>query len=103
MTRMRLRFFLSSVALTAALAAYPSLGCTGGPYEVATRYGVLDDVFCVGKDETMTFVKDVLTEVMDIFSSEYIHLGGDECPKVRWAECPDCQRKIRELILPFPE
>ncbi len=84
---------------TAALAAYPSLGCTGGPYEVATRYGVLDDVLCVGRDETMTFVKDVLTEVMDIFPSEYIHLGGDECPKVRWAECPDCQRKIRELGL----
>ena len=83
----------------AALAAYPELGCTGGPYEVATRYGVLDDVLCVGKDETMTFVKDVLTEVMDIFPSEYIHLGGDECPKVRWAECPDCQRKIRELGL----
>ena len=84
---------------TAALAAYPSLGCTGGPYEVATRYGVLDDVLCVGKDETITFVKDVLTEVMEIFPSEYIHLGGDECPKVRWAECPDCQRKIRELGL----
>lgn len=84
---------------TAALAAYPSLGCTCGPYEVATRYGVLDDVLCVGKDETMTFVKDVLEEVMDIFPSEYIHLGGDECPKVRWAECPDCQRKIRELGL----
>ena len=84
---------------TAALAAYPSLGCTGGPYEVATRYGVLDDVLCVGKDETMTFVKDVLTEVMEIFPSEYIHLGGDECPKVRWAECLDCQRKIRELGL----
>ena len=84
---------------TAALAAYPSLGCTGGPYEVATRYGVLDDVLCVGKEETMNFVKDVLTEVMDIFPSPYIHLGGDECPKVRWAECPDCQRKIRELGL----
>ena len=84
---------------TAALAAYPSLGCTGGPYEVATRYGVLDDVLCVGKDETMTFVKDVLTEVMDIFPSPYIHVGGDECPKVRWAACPDCQRKIKELGL----
>ncbi len=83
----------------AALAAYPELGCTGGPYEVATRYGVLDDVLCVGKDATMTFVKDVLTEVLDIFPSEYIHLGGDECPKVRWAACPDCQRKIRELGL----
>lgn len=83
----------------AALAAYPELGCTGGPYEVATRYGVLDDVLCVGKDEVMDFVKDVLTEVMDIFPSVYIHLGGDECPKVRWEKCPDCQRKIRELGL----
>ena len=83
----------------AALAAYPELGCTGGPYEVSTRYGVLDDVLCVGKPETMTFVKDVLEEVMDIFPSPYIHLGGDECPKVRWAECPDCQRKIQELGL----
>ena len=84
---------------TAALAAYPELGCTGGPYEVATRYGVLDDVLCVGKDATMTFVKDVLEEVMDIFPSPYIHLGGDECPKLRWADCPDCQRKIQELGL----
>ena len=84
---------------TAVLAAYPELGCTGGPYEVATRYGVLDDVLCVGKDATMTFVKDVLEEVMDIFPSPYIHLGGDECPKARWSECPDCQRKIRELGL----
>ena len=83
----------------AALAAYPELGCTGGPYEVATRYGVLDDVLCVGKPETMSFVKNVLEEVMDIFPSPYIHLGGDECPKVRWAECPDCQRKIKELGL----
>ena len=83
----------------AALAAYPELGCTGGPYEVATRYGVLDDVLCVGKDETIHFVKDVLTEVMDIFPSPYIHLGGDECPKERWAECSDCQRKIQELGL----
>ena len=83
----------------AALAAYPELGCTGGPYEVSTRYGVLDDVLCVGKPETMAFVKAVLEEVMDIFPSPYIHLGGDECPKVRWAECPDCQRKIKELGL----
>ena len=84
---------------TAILAAYPSLGCTGGPYEVCTRYGVFDDVLCVGKDETISFLKDVLTELMDIFPSPYIHLGGDECPKVRWESCPDCQRKIRELGL----
>ena len=85
--------------MQAALAAYPELGCTGGPYEVATRYGVLDDVLCAGKDSSMQFAKDVLEEVMDIFPSPYIHLGGDECPKVRWEKCPDCQRKIRELGL----
>ena len=83
--------------MQAALAAYPELGCTGGPYEVATRYGVLDDVLCVGKDASMQFAKDVLEEVMDIFPSSFIHLGGDECPKTSWENCPDCQRKIREL------
>ncbi len=85
--------------MMAALAAYPELGCTGGPYEVATRYGVLDDVLCAGKESTMGFIKTVLTEVMDLFPSEYIHLGGDECPKVRWEQCPDCQAKIRQLGL----
>ena len=83
----------------AALAAYPELGCTGGPYEVSTRYGVFDELLCVGKDGTLDFVKGVLEEMLDIFPSEYIHLGGDECPKVRWKECPECQRKIRELGL----
>ena len=85
--------------MMAALAAYPELGCTGGPYEVATRYGVLDDVLCAGKESTRVFIKTVLEEVMDLFPSEYIHLGGDECPKVRWEQCPDCQAKIRELGL----
>lgn len=83
--------------MQAALASYPELGCTGGPYEVACRYGVLDDVLCPGKEGTLDFVRDVLEEVMDIFPSPYIHLGGDECPKVRWRECPHCQAKIREL------
>ena len=85
--------------MQAALASYPSLGCTGGPYEVATQYGVLDDVLCVGKDGTLGFVKDVLSELLEIFPSPYFHLGGDECPKVRWEKCPDCQAKIRELGL----
>ena len=85
--------------MMAALAAYPELGCTGGPYEVATRYGVLDDVLCAGKESTRVFIKTVLEEVMDLFPSKYIHLGGDECPKVRWEQCPDCQAKIRELGL----
>ena len=85
--------------MKAALAAYPELGCTGGPYEVACEYGVLDDVLCAGREHTLEFVQDVLAEVMDIFPSRYIHLGGDECPKVRWEACPHCQAKIRELGL----
>ncbi len=85
--------------MVAALAAYPELGCTGGPYEVWTRWGVSEDVLCVGKEETFTFLEDVLTEMLDIFPSEYIHIGGDECPKVRWKECPLCQARIKELGL----
>ena len=85
--------------MVAALAAYPELGCTGGPYEVWTRWGISEDVLCVGKEETFTFLEDVLTEVMDIFPSEYIHIGGDECPKVRWENCPLCQARIKELGL----
>ncbi len=85
--------------MVAALAAYPELGCTGGPYEVWTRWGVADDVLCVGKEETFTFLQDVLTEMLDIFPSEYIHIGGDECPKIRWQECPRCQARIKELGL----
>jgi len=85
--------------MVAALAAYPELGCTGGPYEVWTRWGVSEDVLCVGKEETFTFLENVLTEVMDIFPSEYIHIGGDECPKVRWEECPLCQARIKALGL----
>ena len=77
--------------MQAALASYPWLGCTGGPYEVWKRWGVSDDVLCAGNEETMLFVEDVLNEVMDIFPSPYIHIGGDECPKVRWKECPKCQ------------
>ena len=85
--------------MVAALAAYPELGCTGGPYEVWTRWGISEDVLCVGKEETFTFLEDVLTEVMDIFPSEYIHIGGDECPKDRWRNCPLCQARIKELGL----
>ncbi|MDE7236332.1 MAG: beta-N-acetylhexosaminidase, partial [Paramuribaculum sp.] len=70
-----------------ALAAYPDLGCTGGPYEVWQQWGVADDVLCAGNPDTYKFIDGVLEEVMDIFPSEYIHLGGDECPKVRWKEC----------------
>lgn len=85
--------------MLAALASYPELGCTGGPYEVATRYGVFDDVLCGGNNATMQFAKDVLQEIMDIFPSEYIHIGGDECPKKIWKNCPKCQAKITQLGL----
>ena len=83
--------------MQAALACYPQLGCTGGPYEVWKRWGVSEDVLCAGNEETMLFVEDVLNEVMDLFPSPYIHIGGDECPKVRWEQCPKCQKKIQEL------
>lgn len=85
--------------MQAALTAYPELGCTGGPYEVRTIWGVSQDVLCVGNDFTLQFVKDVLSEVADIFPSEYIHIGGDECPKVRWEKCPKCQERIKCLGL----
>ena len=80
----------------AALAAYPSLGCTGGPYKTATFWGVFDDVFCAGKDSTFTFLQDVLDEVLTLFPSQYIHIGGDECPKTRWKVCPHCQKRIKQ-------
>ena len=80
----------------AALATYPKLGCTGGPYEVRTTWGISEDVFCAGSEETFEFIENVLTEVLELFPSEYIHIGGDECPKVRWKACPKCQRRISE-------
>ncbi|MGN6416743.1 MAG: glycoside hydrolase family 20 protein [Pseudobacter sp.] len=79
----------------AALAAYPQLGCTGGPYKTATFWGVFDEVFCAGKDSTFTFLQDVLDEVITLFPSDYIHIGGDECPKTRWKACPHCQQRIK--------
>lgn len=82
-----------------ALAAYPELGCTGGPYEVWTRWGVSDDVLCAGNEAIYGFLEDILTEVCELFPYEYIHIGGDECPKVRWETCPKCQAKIKELKL----
>ena len=79
----------------AALASYPEFSCTGGPFEVGKTWGVLEDVFCP-KDETFTFLENILTEVMALFPSEYIHIGGDECPKVRWKSCSHCQKRIKE-------
>lgn len=81
--------------MMAALASYPELGCTGGPYEVATSWGIKPDVLCVGNEKTFEFLEDVFDEVMELFPSEYIHVGGDEVPRDRWRECPKCQARIR--------
>ena len=85
--------------MLSALTAYPELGCTGGPYEVWGRWGVADDVLCPGQEKTFEFLEDVLDEVVGLFPSELIHIGGDECPKVRWEKCPRCQARIRQLGL----
>lgn len=85
--------------MLSALAAYPELGCTGGPYDVANTWGVKKDVLCVGKEETFKFLEDVLTEMMDIFPSKYINIGGDEVPKDRWNACPRCRARMKALGL----
>ncbi|MEJ5169791.1 MAG: beta-N-acetylhexosaminidase [Fimbriimonadales bacterium] len=79
----------------AALAAYPELSCTGGPFQVANRWGVFADVYCVGQDGTLDFLKGVLDEVLELFPSRFIHIGGDEVPKDRWRSCSRCQERIR--------
>ncbi len=79
----------------AALAAYPQYACTSGPFEVGTKWGVFEDVFCP-KDETFGFLEDVLSEVISLFPSKYVHIGGDECPKTRWKTCASCQALIKK-------
>ena len=79
----------------AALAAYPELSCTGGPFKVRESWGVEEDVFCAGNDKTFEFLENVLTEVTDLFPGLYLHIGGDECPKNRWKNCPQCQARIK--------
>ncbi|HSD13043.1 MAG TPA: family 20 glycosylhydrolase [Flavobacterium sp.] len=79
----------------AALAAYPELSCTGGPFEVAMQWGVLDDVFCP-KEKTFEFLQNVLAEVITLFPSQYIHIGGDESPKTRWKNCAHCQALLKK-------
>ncbi len=76
---------------SAALAAYPSLGCTSDTIAVAASWGVFADIYCAGKEETFTFLFGVLDEVMDVFPSPVIHIGGDEAPKDRWTHCAPCQ------------
>ena len=80
----------------AALAAYPEISCTGGPFKVSSIWGIREEVFCAGNEMTFEFLENVLQEVLDLFPGEYIHVGGDECPKDRWEKCPKCQARIRE-------
>jgi len=80
----------------AVLAAYPQFSCSGGPIEVVNDWGVFKEIYCAGNDSTFTFIEDILTEVMEIFPSEYIHIGGDEAPKFRWEHCEKCQQRIAD-------
>lgn len=84
---------------SAILHAYPDIGCTGKNVEVKTHQGIFEDILCAGKDKTFEIVFDILEEMLEIFPSEYIHIGGDEAPKTRWKECPDCQKRIAEIGL----
>ena len=79
----------------AALTCYPELSCTGGPFEVSTRWGIHKDVYCAGNEKCFEFLEDVLSEVVELFPGPWVHIGGDECPKERWKNCPKCQARIR--------
>lgn len=81
---------------SAALTAYSYLGCTGGPYKVQETFGVFDEVFCAGNEQTFTFFQDVIDEVAALFPAKYIHIGGDECPKTSWKKCPKCQQRMKD-------
>lgn len=81
---------------TAALAAYPDLSCTGGPFKISTRFGIHKDVLCIGKEKVFEFIQNVLNEIIEIFPSNIIHIGGDEAPNRRWKKCLDCQARIKD-------
>lgn len=80
----------------AALASYPWLGCTGEQYEVRQSWDIEDRVFCPGKETTFEFLEGVLEEVVELFPSDYIHIGGDECPTKYWQKCPHCAKRMKE-------
>ncbi|MFA6832747.1 MAG: family 20 glycosylhydrolase [Bacteroidaceae bacterium] len=79
-----------------ALTAYPEYSCTGGPFKVRSIWGVEPDVYCAGKESTFDFISKIIDEVVPLFPSKYFHIGGDECPKVRWEKCPLCQKRMRK-------
>jgi hexosaminidase len=79
----------------AALAAYPQLSCTGGPFSVPEAWGNPESIYCAGNEQTFKFLEDVLSEVADLFPGPYIHIGGDESLKDRWKLCTKCQARIK--------
>ena len=79
----------------AVLATYPEFSCSGGPFTVPTTWGIFHDVFCAGNDQVFEFIDNVLDEIIPLFPSKYIHIGGDECPKTRWERCSKCQARIK--------
>ena len=80
---------------TAALAAHPEFSCSGGPYALEMHGGICAGVYCAGQDATFQFLENILGEVIALFPSQYIHIGGDEVPKGNWKNCPHCQQRIR--------
>ena len=85
---------------SSVLAAYPELSCSGGPFEVPTRWGIFADVYCPGNEQVYEFLKDVIDEVIELFPSKIIHIGGDEVPKIRWRSCPKCREKMKKEGVP---
>ncbi|MFZ1518060.1 MAG: family 20 glycosylhydrolase [Ignavibacteriaceae bacterium] len=81
---------------TAAISCYPEISCSGGPFEVGTLWGIYYDIYCAGNEKTFQFLENVISEVIDLFPSKYIHIGGDEAPKNRWHNCPKCQQRIKD-------
>ena len=87
----------------AALAAYPHLSCTGGPFEVGTTWGIYKDVYCAGNDAVLAFLEGVFDEVLELFPGPYVHIGGDEVPKDRWTACLRCRQRMQDEGLSSPE
>ena len=87
---------------SSVLAAYPGLGCTGGPYRVEDRFGVFEDVLCAGNDETFTLAEAVFDTLAEFFPSRYVHIGGDEVRFNRWANCPKCKKRMAEEGISSP-
>ncbi len=82
--------------VTAILAAYPQLGCRGEQIEVETKAGIFEDILCAGKEETFSFIENLLDDLLELFPGKYFHIGGDEVPKERWSACPLCQKRMKE-------